>query len=110
MIQALIRHQQIDSFGFTALGWVRVPSTAGFRLDVGEAGAGRRVGDADEMLAGRALDLASGMARVARERLIAVRTVEFKFGRVHRLVTGQKLRAHDAQTRHEMHTKNNICF
>ena len=67
---------------------MRVPGTAGFRLDVGETGARRRIGDTDEMLAGRALDLASGMARVARERLIAVRTVEFKFSRVHRLLDG----------------------
>ncbi len=50
---------------FTALRRMRVPSAAGFRLDVGEAGAGGRVGDADEMLAGRALDLPSGVTRVA---------------------------------------------
>jgi hypothetical protein len=89
---------------------MRVPGTAGFRLDVGETGARRRIGNTDEMLAGRALDLASGMARVARERLIAVRTVEFKFSRVHRLLDGQKLHDDDAQIRPEIHTKNNKGF
>jgi hypothetical protein len=96
MIQTPIPHQRILSFGFAAFGRMRVPSAAGFRLDVGETGAGRRIGDADEMLAGWALDLASGMARVARERLITVRTVEFEFGRVHRLLALQKLHIHDA--------------
>jgi hypothetical protein len=75
-----------------------VPSAAGFRLDVGESCARRRIGDADEMLAGRALDLASRMARVARERLITMRTVEFKFGRVHKLSYGQKPRVHHVRT------------
>jgi len=62
-----------------------VPGASGFWLDVGKASTCRRIGDADEMLAGRALDLASGVARVARERLIAVCTVEFEFSRVHGL-------------------------
>jgi hypothetical protein len=110
MIQTPILHQRNLSFGLSAFRRVRVPSTAGFRLDMGETGASRRVGDADEMLAGRALDLASGMARVARERLIAVRTIEFEFGRVHGLLALQKLHIHDAQSRYEMHTKNNKCF
>jgi hypothetical protein len=98
MIQALIRHQPNSSLRFAALRRMRVPSATGFRLDVSETGARRRIGDADEMLAGRALDLASGMARVARERLIAVRTVEFKFSRVHKLSTGQKPHAHHGRT------------
>ena len=65
MIQALVRHQTNSSLRFAALRRMRVPGAAGFRLDVGETGACRRIGDADEMLAGRALDLASGVARVA---------------------------------------------
>jgi hypothetical protein len=97
-------------FRFTSLRRMRVPGAARLRLDVGEPGAGRRIGDADEMLAGRALDLASGVAWVARKRLIAVRTIEFKFSRVHKLLAIQKPRAHGAQTRHEMHTKINECF
>jgi hypothetical protein len=98
MIQALVLHQPVFSLGFAALRRVRVPSAAGFRLDVGETGARRRIGDADEMLTGRALDLASGMARVARKRLIAVRTVEFKFSRVHKPSPGQKPHAHHGRT------------
>jgi hypothetical protein len=110
MIQASSFTDENFSFGFAALRRVRVPGTAGFRLDMGEAGARRRVGDADEMLAGRALDLASRVARVARERLITVRTVEFEFSRVHRISAGQKLRAYAARTRHELHMKNNKGF
>ena len=57
-----------------------VPGVAGFRLHVGEAGARRRIGNADKMLAGRALNLPAGVARVALQRLIAVGAVEFEFG------------------------------
>jgi hypothetical protein len=52
---------------------------------VGKAGAGRRVGNADEVMARRALNLPAGMAGIALERLIAVRTVEFEFGAAHNL-------------------------
>ena len=62
---------------------MRVPGSAGFRLDVGESGAGRRIGNADEMLAGRALDLPSGVARFAGQRLVAMGTIELEFSRVH---------------------------
>ena len=58
---------------------MRRPGLAGFRLNMGEASAGRRIGNADEMLAGRALNLPSGMARVALQRLVAVGTIEFEF-------------------------------
>jgi hypothetical protein len=44
---------------------MRIPGAAGFRLDVGETGAGGRVRDADEMLAGWALNLSPGVTRVA---------------------------------------------
>ena len=59
------------------------PGLAGFRLDVGEAGAGRRIGDTDEVVAGRTLNLASGMARVALQRLVAMGTIEFEIGFTH---------------------------
>jgi hypothetical protein len=62
-----------------------IPGAAGFRLDMRETGALRRIGDADEMLAGRALNLPAGVAQVALQRLITVGTVEFEFVRVHRL-------------------------
>jgi hypothetical protein len=65
MIQALIRHHPNSSLGFAAFRGVSVPSAAGFRLDMGESGPRWRIGNTDEMLASRALDLASGVARVA---------------------------------------------
>jgi hypothetical protein len=52
---------------------------------VGETGARRRIGNPDEVVAGRTLELPAGMAGVALQRLIAVGTVEFEFGGVHRL-------------------------
>lgn len=77
-----------------------VPGAAGFRLDLGETGARRWIGNADEMLAGRALNLPPGVARVALQRLIAVGTVEFKFVRAH------KLHPHHAQTGRKKYIKD----
>ena len=71
--------------GFLALRRIRVPSVAGFGLDVGEPGARRGIGDADEVVAGRTLNLAAGMTRVALQRLVTVGTVEFKFIGAHKL-------------------------
>ena len=56
-----------------------VPGTPGFRFDVGKSHAGRRIGNADEVLAGRALNLSPGKLRFALQRLITVAAVEFKF-------------------------------
>ena len=56
-----------------------------FRLDMGETNPGRRAGNANQMLARRTLNLTPCVARVALQRLIAVRTVEFEFGVVHGL-------------------------
>lgn|ERR1017187_1379858 len=61
------------------------PSLAVFRLDMGEAGARRWIGDADQHLAGRALNLPAGELRLALQRLVAVRTIEFEFVGVHSL-------------------------
>ena len=61
------------------------PTSGRFRLDMGEAGAGRRIGNADQMVAGRTLNLAAGELWFALQRLIAVRTIEFEFGGAHRL-------------------------
>jgi hypothetical protein len=55
------------------------PSLAGFRLDVRETGARWRVRDADQMVAGGTLNLPAGMARIALQRLVAVRTIKFEF-------------------------------
>jgi hypothetical protein len=79
---------------------MRVPGAAGLRLDLREAGAGWRIGDADEDIAGRALDLPTGELRLALQRLIAVGTIEFKFVGVH------KLHHHHAQTSCEKYMKN----
>src|ERR1017187_9279373 len=68
-----------------SLRHMRGPSLAGFRLDVGEAGARRRIRDADEHVAGRTLDLPAGELGFALQRLIAVGAVEFEFVGVHRL-------------------------
>jgi hypothetical protein len=66
------------------------PSLAGFRLDVGEASARRRIGDADEMIARRALNLPAGKLWFALQWLIAMRTVEFEFVCVHRIYTHKR--------------------
>jgi hypothetical protein len=76
-----------------------VPSASGLRLDLREPGARRRIGDADEKITGRALDLPSGELRLALQGLVAVRTVEFKFVRVHRILP------HHAQTRCKKYIK-----
>jgi hypothetical protein len=64
---------------------MRGPGLTGFRLDVGESGACGRIGDADEMLAGRALNLTTGELRFALQRLVAVGAIKFEFVRVHNL-------------------------
>ena len=71
--------------GFGALGHMRGPRLDGLRLDVSEASARRRAGNADEVLAAGALNLAAGMAGIALQRLVAVRTAELEFGGVHGL-------------------------
>ena len=52
---------------------------------MGEASAGWRAVDADEMLASRTLNLPPGGARVAFQRLITLGTVELEFGVTHSL-------------------------
>ena len=64
---------------------MRGPSLSGFRVDLGEAGARRRIGNANEMVAFRALNLPARMAGIALQRLVAVGTVEFEFGVAHSL-------------------------
>jgi hypothetical protein len=52
---------------------------------VGKTHSGGRVGDANEVLAGWALNLAPGKLRFTFQRLIAVGAVEFEFVCVHSL-------------------------
>lgn len=66
-----------------ALGHMRGPGLAGFRLHMGETHARRRIRDADEVIAGRALDLASGELGLALQRLVTAGAVEFEFVCVH---------------------------
>jgi hypothetical protein len=59
---------------------------------VGETGACRRIGNADEHVAGGTLNLPTGELRFALQRLITVGTIEFEFVCVH------GLHLHHAQT------------
>jgi hypothetical protein len=52
---------------------------------MGESGARRRIGDADEVLARRALNLPAGEMSLALQRLIAVGTVKLEFRCSHKL-------------------------
>jgi hypothetical protein len=65
---------------------MRGPGLAVFRLDMGESRARRRVGNADKVVAGRALNLPSGELRFAFQRLVAVRTIKLEFIGVHKLM------------------------
>jgi hypothetical protein len=64
---------------------MRRPGLAVFRLDLGEAGAGRRIGDADEMVAGWTLNLPPGELRFALQGLVAVGTIKFEIVCVHKM-------------------------
>jgi hypothetical protein len=79
---------------------MRGPGLAVFRLDVGETGARRWIGDANEMLAGRTLNLPPGELGFALQRLVAMGTIKFEFIRVH------KLHQHHAQTGCKKYMKN----
>jgi hypothetical protein len=62
---------------------MRGPGLTVFRLNLRKAHSRRRVRNADQMLAGRALDLSTRELRFALERLITVGTVELEFVGVH---------------------------
>jgi hypothetical protein len=53
---------------------------------VSKSHAGRWIGDADEVLAGRTLNLAAGKLRFALQWLVAMRAVKFEFVCVHNLL------------------------
>ena len=71
---------------------MRVPGFSGFRLHLGEAHAGRRIGNANEMLAGGALNLSPGELRLALQGLIAMGAIEFEFVGVHGLCPHKRKR------------------
>lgn len=64
---------------------MRIPRAARFRRDVSKPRAGRRIGDAYQMLARRALNLPARKLRLALQWLVAVGTIEFEFARAHGL-------------------------
>jgi hypothetical protein len=79
---------------------MRGPGLAMFRLDVSKAGARRRVRDADEMVARRALNLPARELRFTFQRLVAVGTIKLEFVRVH------SLHLHHAQTGRKKYMKD----
>ena len=66
-----------------AFGQMGIPSATRLGLDLCEAGAGRRIGNSNEMLTTGTLNLASGELRFALERLVAMRAIELEFGGSH---------------------------
>ena len=54
------------------LGDVRIPSVPGLGGDMGKTGARRRTGDADEVLAGGALNLSAGVLSFAFQWLVTM--------------------------------------
>jgi hypothetical protein len=64
---------------------MRGPGLTGLRVDMGEAGAGGRIWNADEMVASRALNLPARIEGIALQRLVAMGTIEFEFGVAHSL-------------------------
>ena len=61
-----------------------IPLALAFWLAQWEA-ARRRIGNADEMVASRALNLPARVAGIALQRLVAVGTIEFEIGVAHNL-------------------------
>lgn len=92
------RQRCVRQSGFVALRDMGGPSLALFRLDLGEAGAGGRIGDADEMVAGWTLNLPARELWFALQRLVAVGTIKFEIARVHVFI-------HHAQTGCQMYMK-----
>ena len=78
---------------------MRGPSLADLWLHLGEAGAWRRIGNANQMLAGWTLNLPAGMTWIALQGLVAVGTVKFELRCAH------GLDPYHAQTRHKKYMK-----
>lgn len=87
-----------------ALRYVSIPRMAGLWFDMGEPRAGRRIRNADEVIAGGTLNLPARVARIALQRLVAVGTIEFELGCIHRL------RPVHAQNRRQKYIKKNSSY
>src|SRR5579864_9256390 len=74
-----------DGSCLVSFGHMGIPGAAGFRRDVGKSRARGWIGDADQVLARRALNLPAGVLGFAFQGLITVGTVEFEFVRAHGL-------------------------
>ncbi len=64
---------------------MRVPSPPRFRRNMSEPRPCGRVGNTNQMIAAGTLNLPSGVARIALQRLIAMCTIELEFVRAHNL-------------------------
>ena len=73
-----------------------IPGVARFRRDVRKARSGRRIGDTDEVLAGRTLDLSAGELHFTFQRLITVGAIEFEFVGVHKLCPKKRNRGEES--------------
>lgn len=70
---------QNSSFGFWLAGHEGVPGFAALAGNSCETGARRWIGNVDQVIAGRALDLSSGMLDGALQVLRAMRAFKFEF-------------------------------
>src|SRR6516162_9258067 len=71
------------SFGFSVAGYGRVPGFSALAGHARKAGGRGWVGNVDQVVAGRALDLTSGMLNGALQVLLAVRAFKFEIARRH---------------------------
>ena len=71
------------SFGFSVAGHEGVPGFAALAGHARETGARRRIGNVDQVIAGRALDLPSGMLHAAFQMLLAMRAFKFEIAGRH---------------------------
>jgi hypothetical protein len=76
------------------------PGLAGFRLDMGKTGARRWIGNADEDIAGRTLDLPARELGLTFQWLITVGTVKFEF------ICAHTLHPHHAANGRKKYIKN----
>jgi hypothetical protein len=71
---------------------MRIPGASGFGVYVGEACARRRIRNADQNMAAGTFNLASGVAGIAFQGLVAMGTVEFEIRVTHILTLNMRKR------------------